>query len=330
MTERVLVSIIIPNYNKRDHLKKCLESVFKQTYKDIEVIVVDNGSIDGSYELIEKYQTIKLIKNSRNELFARSVNKGIRVSRGRYVLCLNNDVMLMEDFIERLMNAAYLTNEKVGIFTGRILSHKGDSIDSCGQILSKSRRAEERGYGKKDPSLYSEKEIVFGACAAAVFFKKNMLDEIAIKGEYFDEDFGIFLEDLDINWRANNSGWKALYVPDAICFHKRGTTTLSQTEAPRACAWSSGNGIENPILSQFILPNIPKALQVYFIRNRYLAIIKNDSPKKFFLNLPFIILYELKIWLYVLFFRPQLFLSIFSYPGYFRRAFKKRAILKAG
>lgn len=313
MTEHILVSVIIPNYNKRYYLKRCLESVFKQTYKDIEVIVVDNGSTDGSYEFLIGQEIIKVIKNSKNELFARSVNKGIRISRGKYVLCLNNDVIFQEDFIEKLMNAARSSDIRIGIFTGRILSYKGDSIDSCGQVFSKSRKAQERGYGKKDLSLYSEKEIVFGACAAAVLFKKDMLDEITIEGEYFDEDFGIFLEDLDINWRANNSGWKALYIPEAICFHRRGTTTLSK--------------IENPLLRQFILPNIPKALQVYFIRNRYLAMIKNDSLKNFFLDLPFIIPYELKIWLYVLFFRSQLFLSIFSYPEYFRRAFKKRAIL---
>jgi len=309
-----LVSIIIPNYNKKTYLKKCLISVFKQSYLNIEVIVVDNNSSDGSYEFLREYNNIKIIRNSKNELFAKSLNKGIKVSKGEYILCLNNDVILKEDFLEMLMNNVDNSNEKIGIFTGRILSYDGKFIDSCGQVLSKSRRPIERGYGKENFNLYSKKEIIFGACGAACLLKTNMLDEISIYGEYFDEDFGMFFEDLDLNWRANSFGWKALYIPNAICFHRRGTTTMHQ--------------VKIPFLKNLILPNIPPELQVYFIRNRYLVLIKNELLKNVLADLPFIILYEMKIWLYASFFRPKLFHSVLTYWSYFKRAFVKRRVIK--
>jgi GT2 family glycosyltransferase len=314
MPEQKLISVVISNYNKKDCLRECLESVFKQTYPKIEVIVIDNGSEDGSCELIDKYDAVKVIRNRKNELFSKSQNMGIRASRGEYVLCLNNDVVLKEDFIEKLISKASFNNEMIGIFTGRVLSSDGRKIDSCGQLLSRSRKPIERGYGRREIELYQKREVVFGACGVAGMFKRDMLDEISINEEYFDEDFAIFFEDLDLNWRANNFGWKALYIPDAVCFHRRGTTTIFK--------------IQVPLLKNFILPNIPHKLQAYFIRNRYLAVIKNDSIKKILFDLPFIVIYEIKIWLFVILFRPILFGSIFSYVYYFKRAFRKRKAIK--
>lgn len=314
MLEQKLISVVISNYNKKDCLRECLESVFKQTHKKIEVIVVDNGSEDGSCELIHRYDAVRLIRNRKNELFSKSQNIGIKASSGEYVLCLNNDVVIREDFIEKLISKASFNNEKIGIITGKVLSIDGMKIDSCGQLLSRSRKPIERGYGTQDAGLYQKCEFVFGACGAASLLKRDMLDEISINGEYFDEDFEIFFEDLDLNWRANNFGWKALYIPDAVCFHRRGATTISR--------------IQVPMLKNFILPNIPHKLQAYFIRNRYLAIIKNDSIKKILFDLPFIVIYEIKIWLFVILFRPILFGSIFSYVYYFKRAFRKRKAIK--
>ena len=212
----MMISIIIPNLNGEKFLKGCLDSIKNQEIdEEIEVIIVDNSSKDKSEEIVKNnFPEAKFIKLSRNYGFAKAVNIGIKNSEGRYILLLNNDTVLDRKFLISLKNA--LDNHpEVGFCASKILMMNNKNlIYGAGDIYKNNGTAELRGYGKpKD--MYKKEEYVFGACAAASMYRKELFEKIGL----FDEDFFAYYEDVDIDWRAQLSGFKCLYVPNAIIYH---------------------------------------------------------------------------------------------------------------
>jgi len=309
------VSIVIVNFNGKGHLINCLESIRAQTYRNLEVIVVDNGSCDGSQELLRaNYPDVKLISNRANHLFCRAQNQGIRASKGQYILSLNNDVILDSTFVEKLVEAASL-DEMIGIVSGKVLSMNGSVIDSTGQFPGRSKKPIERGYKEADIGQYEKEGYVFGAGGVAPFYRRQMLEDIRINGEFFDESYGIFYEDLDISWRANLYGWRGFYAPRAIAYHQRGGTVKLETKKPG-------------LLESYNFPYLPRPLKAHLIKNRYLTMLKNASIKEIIVDLPYIILYDLKLWGYILFFTPYLILDTIRNVRYIRDALIKRKIIQ--
>ena len=273
-----MISIIIVNYNKKELLKKCLDSVRGQGFKDIEIVVVDNASSDDSAEMLGTYfPEARLIRNTRNLLFCKAYNQGINESKGNFILCLNNDVILDKDYLKEALLAIGL-GTRIGMVSGKILRMDGVTIDSTGLFLGRDRKALERGYTKKDNAQYENPGYVFGVSGACAFFRRVMLKDIKSEFGYFDERFGMYYEDLDLCWRAQKKNWKAYYTPKAIAYHERaGTAAIRKGR------------------SGLILPYLPDDLRKRYLRNRYLCIRKNDSILGILINLPFILWYELKI-----------------------------------
>jgi len=289
-----MISVIVLNYNRKDLLKKCLDSIRGQGYKDIEVIVVDNASSDGSVEVLGTYYPeAKLIWNTSNLLLCRGYNQGIEESKGNFILCVNNDVILDKDYLKELLSAVAL-DPKIGMVSGKILRMDKTTIDSTGLFLGRNRKPVERGYGEKDKKQYEKGEYVFGVNGACAFFRRSMLADIKDKNGYFDETFRIYYDDLDLCWRAQKKGWKAYYNPKAMAYHVRGGTV--------ACEASN----KKP---RFLY--LQDDLKELYIKNRYKCIRKNDSLRGIFLNLPFIIWYEIKIWGY-LFIRVRFLLTMIA------------------
>lgn len=252
------VSVIVVNWNGAKYLRRCIDHVIMQRYKDIEIIVVDNGSTDNSLEEIKKYRQIKLIKNKKNEGFSRSQNLGISESKGEYILPLNFDVFITADFISQMVSAIE-SKKDVGSVSGRLIkSFDNTLIDSTG-IIMKNLFPADRGENEKESRKYIRKELIFGASGAAPLYKKQMLEDIKTNGEYFDEDFGSYVEDVDLAWRAQLKGWKCLYNPKAVAFHERGVTRKGDDE-------------------------MLKKYEIIGHRNRYLMIFKNLSLKSFLSN----------------------------------------------
>ena len=278
-----MISVIIVNYNRKDLLRQCLDSVRGQSFKDIEVIVVDNASTDGSVEMIRTYYSeVRLIWNTRNLLFCKAYNQGIEAAKGNFILCLNNDVVLDKDYLKEALWAIGL-NAKIGMISGKILRMDKKTIDSTGLFLGKNRKAIERGYDRKDRGQYQEPGYVFGVTGACAFLKKIMLDDIKDENGYYDERFGMYYEDLDLCWRAKKRGWKAYYDPAAVAYHARGATMVT-----RNCR----KGLRFPYLSD--------SFKKRYIFNRYRCMRKNDSLRGLLINLPFILWYDIKLWLYFL------------------------------
>jgi GT2 family glycosyltransferase len=302
-----IVSIII-TYAIKDYLESCLNSIKAQTYPKFEIIIIDNlNDTNFSQSIIKHYPGIKLYPQDKNISYCEALNLGIEQSRGDFILCLNDDVILDNRFIEEALSGFFI-DSKVGMVSGKILRSDRETIDSTGLFLSFYRSSKERGYGFKDKGQFEKTGYIFGVNGAVAFYRKIMLEDVKIDGDYFDSDFHFFYEDLDIAWRAQRKGWKGYYVPSAIAYHVRGGTARKNY------------GIDKPFARRYL----SNELQADLIKNRYLSIIKNESSFGFLLHLPAILFYDLVIWVYLLLFRPVILKIILFNLAYLKKALKRR------
>ena len=288
-SSNILVSIVIVTSGSKNYLCGCLDSLKAQNYFDLEVIVIDNSlNLDFSAKIRESFPSVKLYSNSQNLYYGVSLNKGIEISHGEFVLCLNDDVILDQDFICQALKG-FLVNDNVGMVSGKILRKDGLTLDSTGLFLSLWYSAKERGYGQIDVGKFEKSGFIFGVSGAVAFYRKKMLEDIKQGQDYFDPGFRMFYEDLDTSWRANNRRWKAYYIPMAKAFHVRGGSLRSD------------HGLDKPIARKYLNDELHSDL----IKNRYLTILKNVTLVGFFVHFIPIILYDSCAWGYVFFFRPK-------------------------
>lgn len=216
------VAVVVPNWNGADSLKACVDSLLRQSLP-ARVIVVDNGSTDGSLKLLEKYTGIEVIMHDENKGFAGGVNAGFRraIDDGlKYVATMNNDAVADKQWLEQLV-AAMDKNPRIGITTSKILTADGKKLDSTGDFLSVWGLPYPRGRGESDIDKYDDQTDVFGASGGASLYCVKMLQEIGL----FDEDFFAYYEDVDLSFRAQLAGWKIRFVPGAVVRHEIGATS---------------------------------------------------------------------------------------------------------
>jgi GT2 family glycosyltransferase len=214
-----IISVVVLNFNGKRYLEKCLSSLASQTYEDFEVIVVDNASSDGSVDCLKaQFPWARIVKNEKNLGFAGGTNSGIRQARGDYILTLNNDTQVDRCFLECLVKPMQ-SDKSIGMCASKMLLPDG-RINSAGICISRSGAAWDRGMFEPDDGQYDCREEVLGPCAGAALYRKKMLDEIGL----FDEDFFLYMEDVDLAFRAKLAGWKCIYVPEAVVHHHHGGT----------------------------------------------------------------------------------------------------------
>jgi GT2 family glycosyltransferase len=255
-----LVSVTLVTYNSGRFIKRCLESVLEQKYPHLEVIVVDNASTDGTVDLLDQFQdTCRIHLNTENTGFAAAQNQAIALSSGEWVLTLNPDMLLLPDFIQGLVEAGHL-DQKIGTVCGKLLTIQAtfdlpekQLIDSTGIYFTPMLRHLDRGSQQVDNGHYLNFEYVFGATAAAALYRREMIDDISIQGEFFDPDFFVYREDADVAWRAQLLGWRCIYTPLARGYHVRK-----------------------------VLPGnrhaLPPEINMHSVKNRFLMRIKNMTP----------------------------------------------------
>lgn len=216
-------SIIVLNWNGRELLGECLDSVLAQTFRDFELVVVDNGSTDGSRELLRQRWggNIRLVPLSSNRGFAGGNNAGIRVAVGRYVVLLNNDTTVDPGWLAAL-SLATRRHPEAGMFTPKILNYyRRDEIDNTGHVIYPDGLARGRHRLEKDDGRFDEEGEALWPSGCAGVYRKDMLDEIGL----LDEAFFAYGEDVDLGLRARWAGWNCYYVPDAVVYHKYSATT---------------------------------------------------------------------------------------------------------
>lgn len=220
-----LVTVGIVSWNSAGVLDACLHAVRQQTCSQLELLVLDNASHDGSRAIIEAATgTSERVYSDSNLGFAGGHNTLIRRSRGDFYLALNPDVILDRAFISVLVSTLEEA-PRVGAASGKLLRLDDPTIlDSTGIVMLPSQRHLDRGAGQPDTGQYQRIERVFGASGAAAFYRRSMLEDIREGDEYFDEAFFAYREDADLAWRARLRGWECLYVPEAVAKHGRRVT----------------------------------------------------------------------------------------------------------
>ena len=241
-----MVSVTIVTWNSERLLRECFASLERQDCHDLEVIVVDNASSDGTRDVLRSMgPRWRVIYNEKNVGFAAGQNQAMRAASGEWVLCLNPDVVLRADFISKLVAAAE-AHPDAGMVCGKLLRwdpdktpHETDVIDSTGIYFTRNMRHLDRGAEERDTGQYDRTQYVFGASGAAVLFRRSFIEDVSVEGQFFDEEFFAFREDGDLAWRAQVMGWKALYTPDAVAWHVRRVTPERRSDLPLIINWHS-------------------------------------------------------------------------------------------
>ncbi len=216
-----ILSIIIPNWNGAHHLPVCLDSLREQTYPHIEVILVDNASSDGSLELLARdYPEVRVVALAENRGFAGACNAGIHASRGEFVALLNNDTEVDARWAQAVVDA-FARHPEAGLVASKmLLFDRRDTFHTAGDTYRLDGLPGNRGVWQKDEGQFDTEEYVFSACGGSAAYRRSMLDQIGL----LDEDFFFSCEDLDLAWRAQLAGWKCVYAPSAVVYHKLSST----------------------------------------------------------------------------------------------------------
>jgi GT2 family glycosyltransferase len=274
------VTVGIVTWNSAHVIEACIASVRAQTYRPLALRLLDNASADDTRERVTRITSPEeRLGADRNLGFSAAHNRLIFASTTEFYLCLNPDVVLTPDFLERII-AAMRRDPRAGSATGKLLrmresdasgADRGgtDVIDSTGIVMTPSQRHLDRGADRLDDGRYAREELVFGASGAAAVYRRAMLEDVktprgaagartgagtdtGAAAEYFDEDFFAYREDADLAWRAQLLGWNCVYAPDAVARHGRRVTPERRSA-------------------------LPAAINYYSVRNRFLLRMKNQT-----------------------------------------------------
>ena len=280
---------------------------------------------------------IRLIKNSENRGFAAGHNQAIRECSGDFILCLNSDAILEKNYVEQALKC--FNGSKVGAVQGKILRYdfrknevKKDSasgkniIDTVGLVMLKNRRVIAKAQGELDKGQYEKEEEIFGPDGAVPIYRRKALEDVKLPpfnpsfrkgkkneiGEYFDNDFFIYKEDVDLAWRLRLYGWKMIYQPKAVAYHGRGAGDSAETSYSEIIK-------ERRKISQFA--------KYYSFKNQRLMQIKNEISILFLRHLPQFLFKEIASWIYVIIFEHYTVKAIKELFRQMPGAFRKRRII---
>jgi GT2 family glycosyltransferase len=252
-------TIVIPNYNGMAYLEKCLSSIVEDVKSHpARILVVDNGSADGSCELAEGTAGVEVVRMGENTGFCRAVNAGIQASDTPYVILLNNDLTIESGFI-KAMEAALDNDPKAFSAGAQMRMMKApDRMDNAGDYYCALGWAYDYGKGKKVSGKYLKPRRIFAACGGAAIYRRSIMDRIGL----FDEKHFAYLEDVDIGYRARIYGYHNLYEPKALAYHAGSSVSGSKYNAFKT--------------------NLSSANSIYLIK-------KNMPPLQILINLPFLL-----------------------------------------
>lgn len=216
------VTVVIPNYNGLKFMEPCFASLSRQNYRDFAILVVDNGSTDGSVEWLKERQ-VPAILLAENTGFSGAVNRGIKAADTPYVILLNNDTEVDPDYIGEMVAAIERSERIFSVSSKMIQMYQKDLLDDAGDMYTVLGWAFQRGVGHPATG-YNRNCEVFSACAGAAIYRKSVFEEIG----YFDERHFAYLEDLDVGYRAKIHGYHNRYCPDALVYHVGSGTSGSK------------------------------------------------------------------------------------------------------
>ena len=260
-----LATVIIVNWNGRHLLPDCLKSLQEQKFKKFKTIIVDNGSSDGSIEWVYRYHPeVRVIPLASNKGFCAANNVGYRLVKTKYVALLNNDAVAHPLWLGSLVDALE-KNSLAGFAASKILNYdKPETIDRAGDSYTHAGVGLLRGRGRPFHA-YEKQEWIFGACAAAALYHKRMIDEIG----FFNEDFFLLHEDVDLSFRAQLKGYRCLYVPEATVYHKTSSSIIRDSHISiyyghRNLEWVYFQNMPRRLLGRTILLHLAHNMGSFF------------------------------------------------------------------
>jgi GT2 family glycosyltransferase len=262
----VKVAVNIVTFNSDEDIAACLESLDRQTFRDFRIHVLDNASTDDTIKALSRFD-LDLIRSQSNTGFARAHNDLIRSYPAEYVLILNPDAVLKPEFLERIVGALEGRPDAASA-TGKLLRLDGKTLDSTGILMLRSQRHLDRGADEPDRGQFDKPEDVFGPSGAAAFYRWKALEDVAVDGQFFDEDFFAYREDADLAWRCRLMGWTSIYVPSAVALHRRRVTPERRSQLSALINYHS---VKNRFLLR--LNNMTRSL---YVRN-FLQISIRDA-----------------------------------------------------
>jgi GT2 family glycosyltransferase len=253
------VSVAIVTCNSDRYIQRCLDAVLEQQGVGLDVVVVDNASTDRTPKILKNFRgRIRVLWNTRNVGFAEAQNRAIRSSTAQWVLTLNPDVLMLPGFIHELRDTAE-ADPAAGSVCGKLLSIgpgfqklPEPRIDSTGIFFTPAMRHFDRGWHEPDQPRFDNIQYVFGASAAAGLFRRRMIEDVSIEGNFFDPDFFVYREDADVAWRAMLLGWRCIYTPSAVAYHVRTVTPANRR-------------------------SLPSMINMHSVKNRFLMRLKNAT-----------------------------------------------------
>ena len=311
MSSNCMVSVTIVTYNSARFIRRCLEAVLAQTHPRLEMIVVDNASTDGTIAILRQYEgRCRVVYNQHNIGFAAAQNQAIGLARGGWVLTLNPDVFLLPGCIEAALEGGRI-DARVGTVSCKLLTispafdiPEEPIVDSTGIYFTPMLRHFDRGSQQCDNGHFLRCEYVFGSTAAAAFYRREMIEDVSVEGEFFDPDFFSYREDADLAWRAQLLGWRCLYMPQACAYHVRKLRPGSRRR-------------------------VPPEINMHSVKNRFLMRLKNITPSLYLRHLVPITFRDLGIVLYCLV-SERSSIKAFSFTlRHLGRAWQKRRWIQA-
>lgn len=331
------ISIILIHYNTPQYLKTCLDHIFDQSYKNIEVYFIDNNSPSKEgLDFVKKHYAQKqasghlhVIANKENLGYAKAANQGIRLAisgengaKADYVVITNPDIIYSPTYFEKAVS--HIPPGVAGV-TGKVYKYDFANqkptkiIDTVGLYIDKKFRVSDGAQGILDKGQFDKEKEVFGISGACPMYSVKALEEAKItlpgeQDEYFDEDFFMYKEDVDLSWRLQLLGYTFLYYPKAIAFHGRGTGVIE-----RRTNWQI---IRNrKLLSKF--------QRYYSFRNHRLMVMKNALLGNYLRHFPRIIANDVATLFYLLFFEPSTLKALFSIFKLSPKMARKRQLIMA-
>jgi len=327
-----LISINLLSYNAQEYIDGCLNSVFNQTYPHLEILIIDNASTDKTKEYLKKLpktSNLKIVFNPENVGFAAGHNQAIKQSKGEFILCLNQDIILDKDFVRRAVEL-FKKNDRLAAVQGKLLRWNTSNptqrnftdydvsyiIDTVGLKMLKNRRIINRGQGTVDQDDFKKIEEIFGADGAAPVYRRKSLEDVKIslagKDEYFDEDFFCYKEDVDLAWRLQLYKWKTMYHPKALAWHAR------------TAGDSAEIGYFNIIKERL---KINKFAKYFAFKNQRLMQLKNEQPLLIIRHASWFLPKEMASWAYVIVFERYTWKAIKDLFKQMPNAWRKRKII---
>lgn len=259
------LAVVIVNWNSKDDLAACLRSLEAQTHRDLDVVVVDNGSKDGSQALVRRdFPAARLVETGENLGFAEGSNRGIAVTDTEWVAMLNNDAVAEPRWAEELVRAAETVEARCGMLQSVLLFQKDPpEINSTGLDILPNGTGKDREFGAPWRAPRDAHEDIFCPTAGACLYRRAMLDDVRLPTGWFDKQHFLYSEDADLGWRARLAGWSAKLVPTSIVRHKFHGSSVRHDEA-----WLSALMHTNRMRTlvknaspQFLVRTLPKSLE---------------------------------------------------------------------